>query len=291
MVDAFREGDGPGVLGRMLDILEGHGHAVGANAINARVNMIDGSPKTGRLADVFPADGILKIRDRKFLMQESQQLRPFLESLHAETAESSGVFGNAWSQAFVDIWNKTDALAATYRRVQLVTSFPIPSNLNVGGITSQLKQIAMLIRARNERGKGINRDVFYCEMGGYDAHFQVSQVMQNKLPSLNHAVATFWAEIKAQGLASNVVVVQGSEFGRTMTPNSNFVSSCCAAIIILPYYLLIMVCSYSSLPISYNRAPTMVCSSHTHHKHLTSFIPFLSFYSFFIHSLYLITHH
>ncbi|MFM7257017.1 MAG: hypothetical protein ACKO1E_00300, partial [Acidimicrobiaceae bacterium] len=46
------EGDGPGVLGRMLDILEGHGHAVGASAINARVNMIDGSPKTGRLASI-----------------------------------------------------------------------------------------------------------------------------------------------------------------------------------------------------------------------------------------------
>lgn len=45
--------------------------------------------------------------------------------------------------------------------------------------------------------------------------------MENKLPSLNHAVATFWAEIKAQGLADNVVVVQGSEFGRTITPNSN----------------------------------------------------------------------
>ena len=45
--------------------------------------------------------------------------------------------------------------------------------------------------------------------------------MGNKLPSLNHAVATFWAEIKAQGLANNVVVVQGSEFGRTISPNSN----------------------------------------------------------------------
>ena len=41
------------------------------------------------------------------------------------------------------------------------------------------------------------------------------------MPSLNHAVATFLAEIKAQGLANQVVVVQGSEFGRTTIPNSN----------------------------------------------------------------------
>ena len=46
-------------------------------------------------------------------------------------------------------------------------------------------------------------------------------VLENKLPSLNDAVASFWAEIKAQGLANSVTVVQGSEFGRTITPNSN----------------------------------------------------------------------
>ena len=46
-------------------------------------------------------------------------------------------------------------------------------------------------------------------------------VFKNKLPSLNHAVATFWAEIKAQGLENSVTVVQGSEFGRTISPNSN----------------------------------------------------------------------
>ena len=75
MVDAFREGDGPGVLGRMLDILEVQGHAVGATAVNARVSMIDGSPKTGRLADVFPTEGLLKIRDRKFLGRNKRQRR------------------------------------------------------------------------------------------------------------------------------------------------------------------------------------------------------------------------
>jgi len=62
-------------------------------------------------------------------------------------------------------------------------------------------------------------------MGGFDSHFHLAEVLNAKLPSLNHAVATFWAEIKAQGMASNVVVIQASEFGRTITPNSNWVSS------------------------------------------------------------------
>jgi hypothetical protein len=60
-------------------------------------------------------------------------------------------------------------------------------------------------------------------MGGYDGHFHLAEIMENKLPSLNHAISSFWAEIKAQGLENGVVVVQGSEFGRTVTPNSNLV--------------------------------------------------------------------
>lgn len=223
VVDAFREGEGPGVLGRMLDILERHGHAVGATAINGRVQMIDGSPSTGRLADVMSTEGSPRIVDRHFLKGESQQLREFLESLYAESDDNSGIFGEAWSQSFVDIWNKTDALALSLRDAKLVTSFPIPAAKNVDEISSQLELIAKLITIRNERGNGINRDVFFCEMGGFDTHSEVKAIMAEKLPSLNHAVAAFWAEMKAQGLENNIVVVQGSEFGRTITPNSNTV--------------------------------------------------------------------
>ena len=54
----------------------------------------------------------------------------------------------------------------TLRNTDLATPFASPAKTNVGGITSQLKLIARLITIRNERGSGINRDVFYCEMGG-----------------------------------------------------------------------------------------------------------------------------
>ena len=64
VVDAFREGEGPGVLGRMLDILEKHGHAVGATAVNSRPSIVDGSPTTGRLADVISTEGVSRVFDR-----------------------------------------------------------------------------------------------------------------------------------------------------------------------------------------------------------------------------------
>ena len=50
-------------------------------------------------------EGMPRVFDRNFLKGEDQQLREFLEALHSETDDSSGIFGNAWSQTFVDIWN------------------------------------------------------------------------------------------------------------------------------------------------------------------------------------------
>lgn len=220
-VDAFREGSGPGVLGRLLDVIERQGHAVGGTAVNSRTQMVDGDPATGRFADVMSTEALPRVFDRNHLRGDSEDLRGFLESIHGETSDNSGLFGNAWSQNFVDVWNKTDELVMMIRATDLATPFLEPLALNVGGITSQLKLVARLIAIRNFRGNGINRDVFYCEMGGYDAHFQLDEVMQNKLPSLNNAVMSFWEEIKAQGIDHSVTVVIGSEFGRTITPNSS----------------------------------------------------------------------
>ena len=238
-VDAFREGQGPGVLGRFLDIMEQHGTSVAATAIGARAIILDGDPDTGRLADNMAVQGVPRVYDKKFLAPNEQRwapgakgvptlieivkqdMRGYLEELHSETDILSGVFGDLFSRAFIDNWNKTDELSMLMRQNNLKTNFTAPPQYNVGGIISQLKLVANLIALRDERGNGINRDVFFVEMGGFDSHFKVTTVLENKFPSLNMAVKLFWEEIKAQNIDRSVVVIQGSEFGRTITPNSN----------------------------------------------------------------------
>ena len=58
---------------------------------------------------------------------------------------------------------ETDALSTLIRKIELKTTFEENSKFNVGSIISQLKLIAKLIVIRNERGNGINRDVFFAE--------------------------------------------------------------------------------------------------------------------------------
>lgn len=157
--------------------------------------MIDGSPKTGRLPDILSADGFHRIYDNNWLSGKSQELRGHLESLHSLTDENSGIFGNKWSQSFIDIWNKTDALVDSIRGVKTLTTFT--TRLDTAGISSSLKQVSRLIQIRNERGAGINREVFHVQQGGYDGHFDVALNLETRLPSLNHAGEYLYSATKA----------------------------------------------------------------------------------------------
>ena len=112
----------------MLDIMESskQGDAVGATSIGARAAILDGNPATGRLADVMSVHGLPRLYDRTFLAPTEikvlpaqgevkgipkiveivkQDLREYLAEIHSETDEVSGVFGDAFSQTFVDVWN------------------------------------------------------------------------------------------------------------------------------------------------------------------------------------------
>ena len=123
-VDAFREGKGPGVLGRMLDILEQEqGAAVAATSVGPRAAILEGNPAYGRFADAMSGQGSPRLFDRDFLAPTEvkwapdvkgipvlveivkQDLRPYLEEIHAGTSEVSGVFGDAFSHSFLDMWN------------------------------------------------------------------------------------------------------------------------------------------------------------------------------------------
>ena len=83
----------------------------------------------------------------------------------------------------------------------------------------QLKKAATLIAARVERQA--ERDFFFVEDGGWDHHKGVESGLAGKFESLNEALAEFVAELKAQNIFDNVVIVTHSDFARTLTPNSN----------------------------------------------------------------------
>jgi uncharacterized protein (DUF1501 family) len=108
---------------------------------------------------------------------------------------------------------------------------PTGGNPFNSGLASQLRMIARLIEAGNRSaangGFGMKRQIFFCEVGGYDTHSgQTPGPGQttvgshaNLLAELSQGMFAFQRAMEQLGLSNNVTTFTGSDFGRTFPCN------------------------------------------------------------------------
>ncbi len=121
--------------------------------------------------------------------------------------EISGAIGRA-----------TDATASLYSALQ---NNPVNQmRYNTGNrLAAQLHMVARLIAAREELG--MEQQVFFVRMGGWDTHTNQLQRQPALFMALNEAVTAFQATIDGLNLAPSVTTFTASDFGRTLTSNGN----------------------------------------------------------------------
>jgi uncharacterized protein (DUF1501 family) len=95
----------------------------------------------------------------------------------------------------------------------LQTQFP---NTSIG---NQLKQVAQIIKVKNNLG--VNRQVFFCSLGGFDTHSDQITIQQNLLSQVSPAMKAFFDATNELGVANNVTTFTLSDFSRTLQPASN----------------------------------------------------------------------
>ena len=124
-------------------------------------------------------------------------------------------------------------------------STPFPSTIttpNNGGsfgsaLAPQLKMIARLIEAGSRKaasgGFGMNRQIFFCQVGGYDLHYNQTNYSSlnpngvmtgahaNLLAELSQSMFAFQKSMEQLGLANKVTTFTSSDFSRTFLPNTN----------------------------------------------------------------------
>lgn len=129
----------------------------------------------------------------------------------------------------------TPTAAANYWTVPFPTSVTTPtSGFKFGsGLASQLRMIARLIeaghRAAANGGFGMKRQIFFCEVGGYDLHSgQTPGLGQatvgshaNLLAELSQGMFAFQRAMEQLGLSNNVTTFTASDFGRTLPCNGD----------------------------------------------------------------------
>ena len=87
------------------------------------------------------------------------------------------------------------------------------------GLASQLKQVAQVISARS--ALGINRQIFFCSLGGFDTHSDQLPTQVNLYSQLSPAISAFYQATQELGVSNNVTTFTLSEFARTFQPGSN----------------------------------------------------------------------
>lgn len=97
--------------------------------------------------------------------------------------------------------------------VTLATVFP---NTTLG---NQLKQVAKVIKFNaSAPALGLNRQIFFCQLGGFDTHQGQLNSQTNLLTQVSDAVKAFYDATVELGQERQVTTFTLSDFGRTLQP-------------------------------------------------------------------------
>lgn len=123
---------------------------------------------------------------------------------------------NLFEQAYSDTVSRSiaanDLLTSALAGISAFqTVFPSTS------LGTQLNMIAKLIAARTNLG--MQRQIFFCSVGGYDTHGDQLTGQGNLFTELSQGLNAFYSATNEMGVAQNVTTFTASDFGRTYPTN------------------------------------------------------------------------
>lgn len=107
------------------------------------------------------------------------------------------------------------ALSSSDKVVAAARAYRPKAEYPRGKLGDDLRGVASLIRA------GLGTRIYYVSFGGFDTHNAQRNRHENLMRELNGALAAFYADLRAQGLSKEVVVLSFSEFGRRVGENAS----------------------------------------------------------------------
>ncbi len=96
---------------------------------------------------------------------------------------------------------------------------PVSKKLMDNPLADSLQTVARIIAGRSSLG--VTRQIFYVQLGSFDTHNNQAQVHSQLLTQLGAAFEYFDSLMVGMGLSNQVTAFTISDFGRTLTCNSN----------------------------------------------------------------------
>jgi uncharacterized protein (DUF1501 family) len=203
---------GTGVLGRLGSVLKDKGYS--PSSISFDSGSVANSPERNKAPKpvVVSPYGVSKFDAKPWA--DKFDLTSYARQLNAKPNSTDSLIGQTWSSRFIDGIDEAEFFKSKIEQA------PIGSHWgwDMGNLGYQFRMLSKLMKSRDVRG--VDRDVFYTEFGGWDHHNGQVSGLQNKFRELNKSLDLLITELKLQGVWNDVTIVIASEFGRTLTPNS-----------------------------------------------------------------------
>jgi uncharacterized protein (DUF1501 family) len=102
----------------------------------------------------------------------------------------------------------------------LASGTPLTTVFPQTGLGRQLQQVATVMRVRG--ALGMNKQIFFCGMGGFDNHSDQLPTHDNLMGQLDAALGAFYTSLETDlQLANETTIFTEREFGRTGNPSSS----------------------------------------------------------------------
>ena len=158
-----------------------------------------------------------------FNSQTDTPKRAIFERL--QNASRRNLFSDTYNRVANSAMDNNKILATSIDATQpLVVDYPTSVNnvfvdSELQRLTEQFKRAAQLIEIAPILGQ--HRQVIFIEMGAFDTHDNQNATFPALMQALGESLQAFQADLEARGLDDRVVTFTQSEFGRTLTINSN----------------------------------------------------------------------
>lgn len=199
-VDPYREISGTGPLGRMSTVLNLKGKRTGAFATNNWESIA--------LAGKTPATSSIKVSSQGSTLKfnpksSSADMTEHILSINNATLQTSGYMSETWSSEIV----------------RSITDLENMEQILWGASGEGFNLISTIMQSHKSRG--VDVDFFtVSNPGNMDSHSDNQGVIDSGFGGADSRLHEFVQELKENDLWDNVVIVQMSEFGRSLAPNS-----------------------------------------------------------------------
>lgn len=123
---------------------------------------------------------------------------------------------NVFAQEFASVKMRSESLSVLVNdAISSVPAFITPK----GSVSTHLETIAKTIAARAKLG--MNRQVFFVSMSGFDTHGNQLAVQPNLLRAISQSMGYFYQVTEELGISDQVTTFSTSEFGRTLSSNGD----------------------------------------------------------------------